>query len=177
MRTQCNGLLIALLLATAPAWAASNDPAPATAPPPPSMDDPGQPASAPIAADDPRLAPLPPESAPSTVATKKPEATPKADGDPTYAPRLPTDDAFHPPPKSGDQKLSAGTDSVSVRTESNGDRIEEFRHGGQLTKVRVKPAHGPAFEINDTNGDGRIDHADAKGNNVIPVQWTLFQWH
>ena len=177
MRTQCDGLLIALLLATAPALADTKDPAPAVAPPPPALDDPGQPPAAPIAADDPRLAPLPPESAPSTVATKKPEDTPKSDGDPTYAPRLPTDDAFHPPPKSADQKLTDCSDSVSVHTEANGDRIEEYRRSGQITKVRVRPAHGAAFEIDDTNGDGRIDRADAKGNNVIPVQWTLFQWH
>jgi hypothetical protein len=179
MRTQCNGLLIGLLLATAPAIALAHDPAPATAPPPPSMDDPGQPASAaPISANDPRLAPLPAESALATPAAKiKPKGPPKSDGDPTYLPRKPTDDAFHPPPKTADERANANGNGVQVHTESNGDRIEEYRNNGQLTKVRVTPAHGKAFEVHDTNGDGHIDKLDASGNPVAPVQWTLFEWH
>ncbi len=180
MRTRCNGLLIGLLLATAPIAAFAQDPAPAVAPPPPSIDDPGQPASTlpPIKADDPRLAPLPAESPPAAPLSKKTQRGPrKSDGDPTYAPRLPTDDAFHPPPKQADDTPAATGDSVRIHTESNGDRIEEDRHNGQITKVKVKPANGPAFEIHDSNGDGRIDRKDANDNPVVPVQWSLFEWH
>jgi hypothetical protein len=180
MRLHRKHLFLALLLAAAPATVLAQDsaPVPAPAPPPPSMDDPGQPASTPIKPDDPRLAPLPPESAPETPA-KKPAANDhaKSDGDPTNLPALPTDDAFHPPPKTPDEKQSADGYSVHSYTTAHGDHIQEFRHGGQLTEVRVKPANGPAFELRDTNGDGRIDHNDATNNQVVPVQWSLFEWH
>jgi len=185
MRMQCNRLLIGLLLATATTAAFAADPAPATAPPPPSMDDPGQPATAEsIKPNDPRLAPLPAESAPAQstkkAATEDSAAANehmKSDGDPSNLPKLPTDDAFHPPPKQSDQNNSVDGYSVHTYTEGNGDRIEEYRHGGQLTKVRVQPAHGKAFELNDSNGDGRINRSDVTNNQVEPVQWKLFEWH
>ena len=179
MRMQCNGLLIGLLLATAATPAFATDPAPAVAPPPPPMDDPGQPATAEsIKPNDPRLAPLPAESAPEKPAAK-PAANDhsKSDGDPSNLPKLPTDDAFHPPPKKPDENQSADGYSVRAYTAANGDRIEEYRHGGQLTKVRVQPAHGKAFELNDSNKDGRIDRSDVTNNQVVPVQWSLFEWH
>jgi len=179
MRIQCNGLLIGLLLATAATPAFAADPPPAVAPPPPTMDDPGQPATAEsIKPDDPRLAPLPAESPPEKPAAK-PAANDhsKSDGDPSNLPKLPTDDAFHPPPKKPDENQSADGYSVRAYTAANGDRIEEYRHGGQLTKVRVQPAHGKAFELNDSNGDGRINRSDVTNNQVMPVQWSLFEWH
>ncbi len=179
MRMQCNGLLVGLLLATASGAAFAADPAPAVAPPPPDMNDPGQPATAEsVKPGDPRLAPLPEESAPAAPTRKSVQHdNAKSDGDPTNLPRLPKDDAFHPPPKPAEETTTADGYSVRVHTEANGDRIEEYRHGGQLTKVKVKPANAPAFEVHDTNGDGHIDRADASGNPVAPVQWTLFEWH
>lgn len=179
MRPQCKGLLVALLLTATPTTAFAQDPAPAVAPPPPSMDDPGQPATAEsIKPDDPRLASLPAESAPSEPAPKPVQKGPsKSDGDPTNLPKTPTDDAFHPPPKQPEEVASADGYSVRVHTAANGDRIEEYRHGGQLTKVKVQPAHGTAFELHDANGDGRIDRSDVTANQVLPVQWSLFEWH
>ena len=179
MRIQRNGLLIGLLLATAATPAFATDPAPAVAPPPPTMDDPGQPATAEsIKPNDPRLAPLPAESAPAKPAAK-PAANDhsKSDGDPSNLPTLPTDDAFHPPPKKPDETQTADGYSVRAYTAANGDHIEEYRHGGQLTKVRVQPAHGKAFELNDSNRDGRINRSDVTSNQVVPVQWSLFEWH
>lgn len=179
MRIQCNGLLIGLLLATAGTPAFAADPAPAVAPPPPTMDDPGQPATAEsIKPDDPRLEALPPESAPAKPAAKTAgNDHSKSDGDPTNLPKLPTDDAFHPPPKKPAENQSADGYSVRAYTAANGDRIEEYRHGGQLTKVKVQPVHGKAFELNDSNGDGRINRSDVTSNQVMPVQWSLFEWH
>lgn len=176
MRTHRQTLIVALLLAAAPASALAQDVTPAPAPPPPSMDDPGQPPPAEIKPDDPRLRPLPPESAP---VTPPPPSTghEKSDGDPTNPPALPTDDAFHPPPKKPAQVQTADGYSVRSYTTANGDKIEEYRHGGQLTRVRVKPANAPAFELNDTNHDGRIDRHDATNAQTVPVQWTLFEWH
>ncbi len=179
MRMRCNGLLIGLLLATAATPAFAADPAPATAPPPPDMSDPGQPATAEsIKPDDPRLAPLPAESAP-TESVEKPASNDhaKSDGDPSNLPTLPTDDAFHPPPKQASETTTADGYSVRKHTAANGDRIEEYRHGGQITKVKVQPLHGKAFELRDSNGDGRINRNDATSNQTVPVQWSLFEWH
>ncbi len=180
MRTRCNGLLAGLLLATAPlaAWAA--DPAPAPAPPPPDINDPGQPSSTPIAKDDPRLKPLPAESAPTPAPDENaPAGPPKTDGDPTYAPRLPSDDAFHPPTKKPDTDASAAADGLSVRTytTSNGDKIEEYRHGGQLTKVRVQPANGFPYELRKSDDNQRVDRSDSRDKQTEPVHFTLFEWH
>ncbi len=172
-----HALLIAACLAMASAVAGAQEQEIAPAPPPPSMDDPGQPA-APIKPDDPRLAPLPPESAPvAPTPAPTPKAKQKADGDPTNPPALPTDDAFHPPPKKAAQLQSADGYSVRSYVTPNGDRIEEYRHGGQVTRVRVKPANAPAFEIDDNNHDGRINRNDATSTQTVPVQWTLFEWH
>jgi hypothetical protein len=181
MRMQCNGLLIGLLLATAGVPAFAADPEPAVAPPPPGMSDPGQPATAEsIKPDDPRLAPLPPESAapaPAPAAKSDGNDHMKSDGDPSNLPALPTDDAFHPPPKKPGDTVSADGYSIRSYVEPNGDRVEEYRHGGQLTKVKVQPAHGKAFELHDSNGDGRINRNDATRNETVPVQWSLFEWH
>lgn len=179
MRTRYTTLLIGLLLATAPASVLAKDPAPAVAPPPPSMDDPGQPApdAAPIATDDPRLRPLPAETSPTAPASDAPVGPPKTDGDPTYAPRLPTDDAFHPPAKKPDASISADGSSIRTYTTSNGDRIEEYRHGGQLTKVRVQPSGGFPYELRKSSENDRADRTDARESKVEPVHFTLFEWH
>jgi len=64
---------------------------------------------------------------------------------------------------------------VAVRTEKNGDVIEEYRVGGQLRMVKVTPVRGPAYYLIDENGDGRLDRS--KGNNdVSPVYWKLYGW-
>jgi hypothetical protein len=64
---------------------------------------------------------------------------------------------------------------VAVRTEKNGDVIEEYRVGGQLRMVKVTPVRGPAYYLIDENGDGRLDRS--KGNNDIsPVYWKLYGW-
>lgn len=174
-------LFLALLLAAAPATVlAQQDPPPAPAPPPPSMDDPGPGALGQIKPDDPRLAPLPPESAPASPEKKSaPKGPDKSDGDPTNLPAIPTDDAFHPPPDRSDAPKTQSADGYSVHeyTTSNGDHVEEYRHGGNLTKVRVKPANGPAFELRDNNGDGHINRNDATSTQTVPAQWTLFEWH
>ena len=59
----------------------------------------------------------------------------------------------------------------TVRTEANGDRITEYRVAGQLRIVKVQPLRGPAYFLQDRNGDGRPD-----GDNVSPVYFKLFEW-
>jgi Protein of unknown function (DUF2782) len=59
----------------------------------------------------------------------------------------------------------------TVRTEANGDRITEYRVAGQLRIVKVQPPRGPAYYLQDRNGDGRPDD-----DKVSPVYFKLFEW-
>nr|WP_295379456.1 DUF2782 domain-containing protein [Pseudoxanthomonas sp.] len=64
---------------------------------------------------------------------------------------------------------------VAVRTEPNGDVIEEYRVAGQLRMVKVTPARGPAYYLIDENGDGRLDKSKGEGP-VSPVYWKIYGW-
>ena len=64
---------------------------------------------------------------------------------------------------------------VGVRTEPNGDVIEEYRVAGQLRMVKVTPSRGPAYYLMDENGDGRLDKSKGEGT-VSPVYWKLYGW-
>lgn len=69
--------------------------------------------------------------------------------------------------------------AVSIRTESNGDRIEEYRQNGVLYMVKVTPERGPAYYLMDTDGNGRLNRegiADGVAETVSPVYWTLYEW-
>ena len=64
---------------------------------------------------------------------------------------------------------------VAVRTEKNGDTIEEYRVAGNLRMVKVTPARGAASYLYDSDGDGRLDKS--KDNvDVSPVYWKLYGW-
>ena len=64
---------------------------------------------------------------------------------------------------------------VAVRTEKNGDTIDEYRVAGNLRMVKVTPARGAAYYLYDSDGDGRLDKS--KDNvDVSPVYWKLYGW-
>src|SRR5688572_19442182 len=66
---------------------------------------------------------------------------------------------------------------VAVRTEPNGDVIEEYRVAGQLRMVKVTPSRGAAYYLMDENGDGRLDRSKgASEKDVSPVNWKLYGW-
>lgn len=66
---------------------------------------------------------------------------------------------------------------VAVRTEPNGDVIEEYRVANQLRMVKVTPSRGPAYYLMDENGDGRLDKSKgASEKDVSPVYWKLYGW-
>lgn len=65
--------------------------------------------------------------------------------------------------------------AVSIRTERNGDRVEEYRQNGVLYMVKVTPERGPAYYLMDTDGNGRLNR-DAAVETVSPVYWTLYEW-
>ena len=66
---------------------------------------------------------------------------------------------------------------VAVRTETNGDVVEEYRVAGQLRMVKVTPSRGPAYYLMDENGDGRLDRSKgASEKDISPVYWNLYGW-
>ena len=73
----------------------------------------------------------------------------------------------------------AGTPAIpegaerQMRTEANGDVIEEFRVGGLLRMVKITPARGVPYYLVDRNGDGRLEgHHGA----IPPVYFKLYSW-
>ena len=64
-----------------------------------------------------------------------------------------------------------------VIRKSGENTIEEYRVNGQLFKVKVTPAVGPAYFMIDTDGDGVMDQRyDRQGDNLSTPQWVLFKW-
>ena len=66
---------------------------------------------------------------------------------------------------------------VTIIPGDDGGTITEYRVGGNLYKVKITPAFGPAYYLIDRDGDGEMD---CKVNNIydddcVP-QWTLFSW-
>jgi hypothetical protein len=74
-----------------------------------------------------------------------------------------------------DPNVDLADAQVAVRTEKNGDVIEEYRVGGALKMVKVVPARGPTYYLIDENGDGRLDSSKGEGP-VSPVYWKLYGW-
>ncbi|MBL8261896.1 MAG: DUF2782 domain-containing protein [Xanthomonadaceae bacterium] len=72
-----------------------------------------------------------------------------------------------------DADVQIPADAVATtRNQPNGDVITEYRVAGQLRIVRIQPARGPAYFLQDRNGDGRLD--DEKGTSQ--VYFKLFGW-
>ena len=64
---------------------------------------------------------------------------------------------------------------VAVRTEKNGDTIEEYRVSGNLRMVKVTPSRGAPYYLYDSDGDGRLDKSK-DNSDVSPVYWKLYGW-
>lgn len=71
----------------------------------------------------------------------------------------------------------SGGDSTNVtsRTDANGDKIEEYRRGGQLIMVRVTPKHGVTqiYKLDRSNGSLVRDPATGP---VAPVYYDVYKW-
>jgi predicted small secreted protein len=61
---------------------------------------------------------------------------------------------------------------ATTHNQPNGDVITEYRVAGQLRIVHIQPARGPAYFLQDRNGDGRLD--DERGTSQ--VYFKLFGW-
>lgn len=101
-------------------------------------------------------------------------------------PAAPREDVPIPPkveaaaPVEAEPEASAATPAgdpptVSIRTEPNGDRVEEYRQNGQLYMVKVTPERGPAYYLMDTDNNGRLNR-DERDPRVSPVHWTVYEW-
>jgi len=76
-----------------------------------------------------------------------------------------------------DQDMNLADAQVAVRTEPNGDVIEEYRVANQLRMVKVTPSRGAPYYLMDENGDGRLDHSKGAGEkDISPVYWKLYGW-
>ena len=60
-----------------------------------------------------------------------------------------------------------------IRTETNGDKVYEYRVQGQLRMVKVVPLRGPTYYLVDRNGDGKVNPEDGE---APAVYYKLFSW-
>ncbi|HET6604746.1 MAG TPA: DUF2782 domain-containing protein [Xanthomonadaceae bacterium] len=108
--------------------------------------------------------PLPPPDIDDAPAQEVAPADPPGAGSDELPPKIPPPPGTEPP-------------EVTIRTDAQtGDVVEEYRQGGQVYMVVVRPPVGPAYRLLDTNGDGRLDSNDAEGP-VHPVYWTIYEWN
>lgn len=57
------------------------------------------------------------------------------------------------------------------------DTIQEYRRGGKLYMIKVKPQVGPAYYLLDKDGDGHMDiRKNDLDKNSDVNQWLLFEW-
>lgn len=81
------------------------------------------------------------------------------------------------PPSVAPAARNGGRDSTNVttRTDANGDTIEEYRRGGQVIMVRVKPKHGVTQTYKVDNANGSLVH-DPNQGPVSPVYYDIYKW-
>lgn len=65
--------------------------------------------------------------------------------------------------------------TVAVKTESNGDTVEEYRRGATLYMVRITPKNGIPQTFMVNGGTGRLIR-DPRMGPVSPVYYTIYQW-
>lgn len=65
--------------------------------------------------------------------------------------------------------------AVTIRTEDNGDKVEEYRQNGVLYMVKVTPERGVPYYLMDTDGNGKFNRDDVV-EHVSPVYWTIYEW-
>jgi len=80
-------------------------------------------------------------------------------------------------PEQAVSEMDLDNADVAVRTEDNGDVIQEYRVAGALRMVKITPVRGPAYYLYDDNGDGKLDRSsDPNRGDIAPVYWKLYGW-
>lgn len=59
--------------------------------------------------------------------------------------------------------------------QQDGREVQEYRVNGKLYAIRIKPPHGPAYYLVDTDGDGNFQRQDDTSRVVVP-RWTIASW-
>jgi len=103
------------------------------------------------------------------VAQNAEPAAESATSEPSVREQAPIPEKVHAAPE-GDV-----APAVSIRTEKNGDRVEEYRQNGVLYMVKVTPERGVPYYLMDTDGNGRLNR-DTEVKTVAPVYWTIYEW-
>lgn len=88
-----------------------------------------------------------------------------ADGDALEAPPP-------PPPINADELIEP---EVTI-TETEQERITEYRVRGRVYMVRVEPIAGPPYFLYDSDGDGLLDLQRHDPRSLAVPQWRLFSW-
>ncbi|MEM7406206.1 MAG: DUF2782 domain-containing protein [Pseudomonadota bacterium] len=85
----------------------------------------------------------------------------------------PIDQVEPPPPVVSGEQFEP---DVTIRR--GPDRtIHEYRVGGELRAIRVKPDNGPAYYLVDSDGDGRLESSThIYGPGFWVNSWVLFSW-
>jgi hypothetical protein len=65
--------------------------------------------------------------------------------------------------------------TVAVKTEANGDTVEEYRRGATLYMVRITPKNGVTQTFMVNGGTGKLIR-DPRMGPVDPVYYTIYQW-
>ena len=60
-----------------------------------------------------------------------------------------------------------------VRTESNGDVVEEYRVNGKLYMLKVTPKYGPAYYLIDERGDGQWSRQNTLDSGLRVPMWVI----
>lgn len=132
--------------------------------------------------------PLPPLNSPPSQ-SQKPQPTlgaPPVEGvDSAEIPQVPQ----LPPPRvrsedAGDAPLppKAVTSeelvpAVVIRTDEEGQRVEEYSVNGRIYMVRVTPTVGPVYYLFDVDGDGEMETREFESDpGIKPVHWKLLEW-
>lgn len=89
----------------------------------------------------------------------------------------PTADAPEPPPLP--PKVTRGEQlppTVTIRTDDEGQVIEEYRHNGQLFMVKVTPNNAPPYYLIDADGDGQFEADMNPTSPIEAVHWKVAEW-
>lgn len=80
-----------------------------------------------------------------------------------------------PPPPRGYEPNPSLEPEVTITTRGE-DKVEEFRIGGKLYRIRVTPKHGVPYYLVDQKGDGTFTRMDNLDDGTRVPQWVIFQF-
>ncbi|HET9819888.1 MAG TPA: DUF2782 domain-containing protein [Rhodanobacteraceae bacterium] len=78
-------------------------------------------------------------------------------------------------PAARQQDGNGDSTNVSVRTNANGDTVEEYRRNGRVYMVRITPKHGVTRTYHYNSPNGNLIH-DPKLGPVSPVYYDIYKW-